>query len=68
MFYQFNMHRLMVPIEFGFYAYSKNKSVGFMYHRIGLRYQVSKHLLFNLTLKTHFAVAEYIEWGLGWKF
>ncbi|MBX7180792.1 MAG: acyloxyacyl hydrolase [Bacteroidia bacterium] len=67
-FYQFNMHRLMVPIEFGFYAYSKNKSVGFMYHRIGLRYQVSKHLLFNLTLKTHFAVAEYIEWGLGWKF
>jgi hypothetical protein len=67
-FYQFNMHRLMLPIELGFYAYSKEKSVGLMYHRIGVRFQATDHLLLNLTLKTHFAVAEYIEWGLGWRF
>lgn len=67
-FYQFNMHRLMLPLELGFYAYSKDKSVGFMYHRIGVRYMATKHLLLNITLKTHFAVAEYIEWGLGWRF
>lgn len=67
-FYQFNIHRIMLPIEMGVYAFTKYKGHGYLYHRIGVRYLATKHLVLNLTLKTHFAVAEYIEWGAGWCF
>ena len=66
--YQFNMHRLILPIEFGVYGFSAYKKNGLLYHRIGVRYLVTKHLTLNVSLKTHFAVAEYFECGLGWCF
>ncbi len=38
------------------------------YFRIGLRAKVSKHLLLNLTMKTHLARADIVEFGLGYYF
>lgn len=66
--YAFNMHRLSLPIDFGVYFYKKQNINGIVFHRIGLRYMVTKHLIANLTLLTHWAKADYFEWGLGYQF
>lgn len=66
--YSFNMHRLSLPIDFGVYFYKKQHVNGIFFHRIGLRYMVTKHIIANVTLLTHWAKADYFEWGLGYQF
>ena len=66
--YSFTMHRLSLPIDFGVYLYKKQDYNGIFFHRIGLRYMVSKHIIANITLLTHFAKADYFEWGVGYQF
>lgn len=65
--YSFNMHRLSLPIDFGVYFYDNRNYDGRFFHRIGLRYMVSKHIIANVTLITHWAVADYFEWGIGYQ-
>lgn len=66
--YSFTMHRFSVPVDFGVYVYKKQAYNGLFFHRIGLRYLVNKHLIANVTLLTHWAKADYFEWGLGYQF
>jgi hypothetical protein len=66
--YSFNMHRVSIPIDFGVYLYKKQKTNGLFFHRIGIRYLVTKHLIANVSLLTHWAKADYFEWGLGYQF
>lgn len=66
--YSFNMNRLSLPVDFGVYVYKKQVYNGMFFHRIGLRYLITKHIIVNVTLLTHFAKADYFEWGLGYKF
>jgi len=39
-----------------------------LYHRLGMRYQFNNGLVANLTLKAHWAKADYVEWGIGYTF
>ncbi len=66
--YSFNMNRLSLPIDFGVYFYKKQAYNGIFFHRIGLRYLITKHIVANLTLLTHWAKADYFEWGVGYQF
>ncbi len=66
--YAFNMNRISLPIDFGFYVFDKQNFDGRFFHRVGLRYLINKHLIANATLITHWAVADYFEWGLGYQF
>jgi hypothetical protein len=66
--YAFTMHRLSLPVEFGVYLYKRQIENGIFYHRIGLRYRFSKHLVANFTLLSHFAKADYFEYGFGYQF
>ncbi len=66
--YSFNMYRFSLPVDFGVYVYKKQAYNGLFFHRIGLRYLINKHLIANATLLTHFAKADYFEWGLGYQF
>ena len=66
--YSFNMNRLSLPIDFGMYFYKKQDYNGLFFHRIGLRYMATKHIIMNVTLLTHWAKADYFEWGLGYQF
>jgi hypothetical protein len=52
----------------GTYLRDKYKPEDFLYHRIGCRYQFRNGLMANFTLKTHFARADYFEFGLGYTF
>jgi hypothetical protein len=66
--YAFTFNRLSFPIDFGVYVYKKQPLNGWFFHRIGVRYMVTKHLIANVTLLTHFAKADYFEWGIGYQF
>lgn len=66
--YSFNIHRLSLPIDFGYYFYNKLPNDDMFFHRIGVRYMVTKHLIANVTLLTHWARADYFEWGIGYEF
>lgn len=60
--------RLSMPLEMGVYLYTKMKRNGLIYHRLGLRYQLNERWLVNFTMKTHFAKADYLAWGVGYRF
>jgi len=53
-------------IQWGYYIFVKWNTDGSFYHRFGLKYYFSDHFLANLTIKTHFARADFIEWGIGY--
>ena len=65
--YELTMGNLSLPLEMGGYLYTKYIGNGYVYNRVGLRYHAGKHFMTNLTLLTHFAKADFIEWGLGYK-
>ena len=66
--YSYNFHKLSFPVEFGMYFYKKQHINGKVFNRIGFRYMLTNHLIANVTLLTHFAKADYFEYGLGYMF
>lgn len=52
----------------GTYIAAKYYKYARVYTRIGFRYSVSKHIFLNMTLKAHYAIADYAEWGVGYRF
>lgn len=65
----------LVPLDrfhfvFGMGAYLRDKysPEDPVYHRIGARYYLKNGLILNLTLKTHFARADVLEYGIGYTF
>ena len=50
------------------YLYNIEKEDGWLYTRATIKYALDKHLFISLGLKTHFQKAEFIEWGLGYRF
>jgi len=49
----------------GVYCYDPHRLNGLFYHRVALRYIVYNHLTLNLGLKSHWANADYAEFGIG---
>ncbi len=66
--YSFNINKLSLPVDFGVYIYKKQAFNGLFFHRIGFRYLATKHIIINATLLTHWAKADYFEWGVGYQF
>jgi len=50
------------------YPYNINDEDGWLYTRATLKYALNNHLFLSLGLKTHLQKAEFIEWGLGYRF
>ena len=63
--YQLKVASIGILFDMGFYPYSEYKGDGLFYHRIGVRYYF-KNLFACINLKTHYARADFIEWGVGW--
>lgn len=66
--YSLKMGRLKMLIQQGFYVYSQLKDDGVLYQRLGLRYSIGRKYFVSFNLKTHFAKADYFEWGGGLSF
>ena len=50
------------------YRYDINVEDGWLYTRAVARYAITDNLFASVALKTHLQRAEFIEWGLGWRF
>jgi hypothetical protein len=51
--------------QVGYYAYYPYKFEGRVYLRLGLKYYFTKNIFGAITLKTHAAKAEAVEFGVG---
>jgi len=60
--------RLSFIVQFGRYLYAMDNSDGMFYDRVGFRFAITNHWFAHLALKTHFAKADYIESGFGYRF
>jgi hypothetical protein len=58
---------LCFTIQEGVYIYQKYFKDGYLYSRYGFKYFTGKHLIVNLSLKTHIIKADFIEFGIGYK-
>jgi hypothetical protein len=63
--YTLHFNDFELKMQQGFYLADRWKTDGVLYHRFGLRYRVSPRVFAQLTLKTHYAKADYGEFGLG---
>ena len=65
--YMLLVDRMGVYINQGVYLYTKYDEDGMLYHRFGIRYFMLDHFVLNLSMKTHFAVADHVELGIGYR-
>ncbi len=65
--YELRLGHVGMLLNMGIYPYTKWKGDGNFYHRIGSRYYFN-NLFFLMNLKTHYAKADFIEWGVGYSF
>jgi hypothetical protein len=63
--YTMHFNDFELKMQQGVYLLDHWKVDGKLYHRFGLRYFLSDHFFTQLTLKTHFAKADYGELGCG---
>ncbi|MGB1039872.1 MAG: acyloxyacyl hydrolase [Flavobacteriales bacterium] len=52
----------------GVYVRNKNNALGSVYQRLVSRFALTDKLFASFSLKSHFAVADYFEAGIGYKF
>lgn len=55
-----------LTLQLGHYLYNRVFYITDFYNRVGLKYYSSPHLMWNLSLKSHNANAEFIELGFGY--
>jgi hypothetical protein len=66
--YELALGKLAFDFNYGMYLGGKDQSDGSVYQKASLKYDLSKHLYANITLKVHWGRADFIGWGLGYKF
>ncbi len=59
-------NRLSMLIQAGYYLYKQYYYITPVYNRVGLRYRINDNILLNISLKSHHAVADFVEWGVGY--
>ncbi len=65
--YEVRLGHVGMLLNMGMYPYTQWKGDGNFYHRLGTRYYFD-NLFILMNLKTHFAKADFSEWGLGYHF
>lgn len=65
--YHLTVGKMGIMFNMGYYLYNAFKNDGNIYHRICLRYYFKKTFI-CLNLKTHYARADFIELGFGYRF
>lgn len=63
------IHKLQLILGMGGYLLNPVNPNGHVYHRFGSRFKIGKRLYANITIKSHWAKADYFEYGLiyRWK-
>lgn len=64
---EWSMGNMAVLADLGFYVYQAENKKYLPYQRLGFRYNVNKHCFIQTTLRTSFGIADYMEWGAGYR-
>lgn len=62
------IEKLALVTQIGIYVYKPYQPHDWLYSKIGLKYYFNDNLFATFTLKSHFAVAEVLEYGIGYRF
>lgn len=65
--YEMYINKLSLEGQMGVYVYDQYKQNGSLYQRLGMKYNVTERIFGSMSLKTHFAKAEALEFGIGVK-
>jgi len=66
--YELKLSRLAFLFNFGYYLGGQEHSNGPLYEKLSAQYNFLGHFFTNVMLKVHFGRADYIGWGLGYRF
>lgn len=66
--YLLPFHRFHILVGMGAYVRDKYRFEEPFYHRMGLRYVFDNGINLNCVLKSHWAKADYVEYGIGYTF
>lgn len=66
--YNLYINKLRIVTGLGAYVYDKFKPDGLFYARLGFKYQITPHLMTMIGIKSHWAKADYFEYGIGYTF
>lgn len=66
--YELSFSRMSIMLNLGSYITGLDKSDGYVYEKLGLRVGITDMLFASMTLKAHYAKADYIAFGLGYRF
>jgi hypothetical protein len=64
--YLMTLDKLQIIVGMGVYVKDDYFPDDRFYHRVGMRYKIANKLILNLTLKSHWAKADYVEYGIGY--
>jgi hypothetical protein len=59
------INKVVLGTQVGYYIYDPLSPNTSTYQRVSLRYFFTKNISAGVALKTHFANADFVEWGLG---
>lgn len=66
--YSFDFGKISLAVELGGYVFSRYKKQGNFYSRLFTRFNASDKLFLTVGLKTHYFVADFPEFGIGYNF
>lgn len=66
--YLLPLDRFHFVLGMGYYVKDRFNPEDKFYHRVGFRYYLKNGINLNLVLKSHWAKADYVEWGVGYCF
>ncbi|MGB0881631.1 MAG: acyloxyacyl hydrolase [Vicingaceae bacterium] len=66
--YAFDFGKISLAVELGGYVFSKYKKQGNIYSRLFTKFNATDKLFFTVGLKTHYFVADFPEFGIGFNF
>jgi hypothetical protein len=66
--YELGLSKLSLILNLGYYLGGLEKTNGPLYEKISFQYNLSKYIFANVMLKVHFGRADYIGWGIGYRF
>lgn len=65
--YELAFSKMAIMLNLGINLTGADKSDGYVYEKLGLRYEITKNLFGNLTLKALYGKADFLTIGVGYK-
>jgi hypothetical protein len=62
-----NLGNFSFTFHVGMYLHQMNHKNGNVYDKLSFTYAINKHYLMNVTLKTHYAKADFVAFGIGYR-